>query len=352
MVAVALLGCGGGAGAGSRDAANTSGAGTGGAEAGAGSDGSDASSPSDATLSSDVAPSDAPPDVPSETNGDASLDPRVNVDLVWKGAGCGKPAPTTAPVVAGFSAYHVMTTGVTLDDTIAPAFDQKFWVRVPKTYDVNRAYRTVYLFPGCSANAYLTTYPLYDETKGGSDDAIYIAVEADINQRNCFDNDSGPASREWEAFALMHQVVDAAYCVDGNRVFAVGYAGGGTMASDFGCVFGGMPTPPRKLAPNTHIRGAGDVAGVTYNFPCSGPAAGLWIGISDGPRYAVLTNGCSGSPTVPWGSTPAISSACVRYTECPRQYPVINCATPGQGNSSQESLAIPAFTEFFKLMDP
>ena len=62
-------------------------------------------------------------------------------------------------------------------------------------------------------------------------------------------------------------------------------------------------------------------------------------------------NGCAGSPTTPWQEgTPGLEN-CVRYTACPRDYPVVFCESMGLGQSWQLSTAVSAFTLFFNELD-
>ena len=63
----------------------------------------------------------------------------------------------------------------------------------------------------------------------------------------------------------------------------------------------------------------------------------------------MMMNGCVGSATEPWGEG-LLAEICLRYINCPAEYPVIFCTTTGQGHSDQAANAIPGFTQFFALM--
>jgi polyhydroxybutyrate depolymerase len=298
----------------------------------------------------------------------------VDVMQVLRGAGCGKPLPATQPTTVagtpkGYLQYTVQGTGANLTDTATPAKagPRTFWVRVPADYDPNRAYRVVYVTHGCGGYnaANTSTYPLFDESKGGTEQAIYVAVDIPTQMANmdCYDTRDGLASQEWEAFQLFHQVVDANYCVDNNRVFVASYGDDGvSLANTWGCYFAGNPQPPRKFAPNYRIRGQVSLSGgQPPDLPaCGGPVAALWIhdttdvGDPISTDYDALdrvlkTNGCAGdnhanSPSAPWDPMPDV---CQQYTSCPPAYPVVFCTTVGFGHSWQPERAIPAFTAFF-----
>jgi hypothetical protein len=217
------------------------------------------------------------------------------------GSGCGKPLPADQPPTVpgrpnGYMHYTVTATGATLG---APqpqkAGPRTFWVRVPVDYDPTHAYRVVYLGQGCGGVgvANMNTYQLYKESEGGTEQAIYVALDipTDMANQDCYDNNSGPTSQEWEAFELIHSVVDANYCVDNDNVFVAGYSTGGWLSNMWGCYFagdgahpangvpGGAGAPPRRFAPRYHLRGQAVVSGVEpdNNPPCNGPVAAIWF---------------------------------------------------------------------------
>jgi poly(3-hydroxybutyrate) depolymerase len=306
----------------------------------------------------------------------------TDVDGVLKGPGCGQPLPADQPTTVpgqpdGYKKFAVTGTGATLaaQPTTPPSTQPKtigprtFWVRVPADYDPNHAYRVVYLGGGYGVTTPADFYPLYDEALGGREDAIYVAIATPSDRVNAdgYDDRSGSASEEWEAFQMFQTVVDHTYCVDDNHLYAVGYETGATLANMWGCYFAGdgrfpasTPDQPREFAPGYHLRGEGVVSGSDPDNarPCNGPVA--FLGIHDAQNQSVplsrglaardralRMNGCEGSSSTPWHeATPGLES-CVRYTACPRDYPVVFCETSGLGQSWQESTAVPAFARLF-----
>jgi poly(3-hydroxybutyrate) depolymerase len=302
------------------------------------------------------------------------------------GQGCGKPLPANHVVTdpglpTGYMHYTVMGTGASLaGPQPAKVGPRTFWVRVPADYDPNHHYQVVHLGQGCGGYevANLSTYRLFDEATGGNEEAIYVALDIprDMANMDCYDDDADTrASQEWEAFALIHSLVDQTYCVDNDRVDVVGYDYGGALANMWGCYFAGDgampasdPTKPRLFAPAYHIRAQGSVAGFEPDNPlCNGPVAAIFIhDIIDSTAYnleeqardrALRMNGCMGSPTAPWhpeliGPGHEAADACLKYTACPAATPVVFCTTMGQGHADQPELAVPAFTLFFKELAP
>jgi hypothetical protein len=316
----------------------------------------------------------------------AAPDPRTHVDVVWPGAGCGRPLPDDQPMTVpgtprGYKQYTVMGTGANLTETNDPAKigPRTFWVRVPSDYDPNHAYRVVYIGQGCgpTESADNDTFQLYREGAGvgGNEEVIYVALDipADGANVDCYDNVSGPESQEWEAFQLFEQVVDANYCTDLNRIYVAGYSTGGALANQWGCYFAGWPTPPRKFAPNYHIRGQAVAAGFEPDNqpPCSGPVAAIWLHDSlaagnpiAGDETALArvgrVDGCDASydkaeVQAPWNPDPiqfpALGNICKTFTSCPSSDPVVFCTTTGIGQTDNHNQAIPAFNLFFDQVE-
>jgi hypothetical protein len=290
--------------------------------------------------------------------------------------GCGLPLPasevqTVPGKPTGYTHFTVMATGATLQGSNpAKAGPRTFWVRVPVDYDPNHPYHVVYVGQGCGGFnvANTSTYPLYSEAVGGSEQAVYVALDipADMANQDCYDTGSGGASQEWEAFALIHGFVEAHFCVDNDHVYVGGYSTGGTLANMWGCYFAGDgakpasdPSRPRLFAPRYHVRAQAAVASLEpQNDPtCNGPVAGFWIqDLMDPVPYAgaqaardrvLRMNACTGSPTQPWHPEILGMGVCVQYTSCPAGYPVVFCTTTGFGHADQHERAVPGFKLFF-----
>jgi poly(3-hydroxybutyrate) depolymerase len=275
----------------------------------------------------------------------------------------------------GYTHFTVMATGDTLLGKVPlKAGPRTFWVRVPADYDPSHPYRVVYIGQGCGGYgvANTSTMQLYNEPVGGTEEAIYVALDipTDMANQDCYDNRDGPRSQEWEAFQLFHTFVDANYCVDNDRVYVAGYSTGGTLANQWGCYFAGDgakpasgPTQPRAFAPQYHVRAQGATASFEpdNNPPCNGPVAGFWIhDLMDSVPYSgavaardrvLRMNGCTGSPTEPWHPEIEGMGVCVKHTSCPAAYPVVFCTTTGQGHYDQHDRAIPGLALFFKELE-
>jgi poly(3-hydroxybutyrate) depolymerase len=244
------------------------------------------------------------------------------------------PMPTTH---GRYVPFQVMTTGATLaEPQPAQAAVRSFWVRVPADYDPNKAYRTVFQTGSCGAPAANTALPLYDTSLGGSDEAIYVAIDPGGNPTTpaCYDMSSGLESREYEAFALIHDAVAARFCVDEDRVFVASL--GDSVSDQLGCFFGGGPDASRPFGRALHVRGQvlSDGLGEPPMLPrCKGPVAAIWFDNSQVQPQTRLSaasfarleaqNGCTGTMTTPFSPT---FPACQAATGCPTGFPVVLCS--------------------------
>jgi poly(3-hydroxybutyrate) depolymerase len=311
------------------------------------------------------------PDATPDSDGGNSLPP---------GAGCGRslPAGTTPTVtgrIQGYTQFTVMGTGANLTDTPIPAKagPRTFWVRVPADYDPQHAYRVVFIGDGCGDRGMANMYALqlFKEAAGGTEQAIYVAIDNPPNPvyMDCYDNNDGPRSEDWEAFDLFMSFVDEHYCADLDKVYVVGYSTGATLANQWGCYFAGTPSPPRKFAPRYHVRGQVALWGYEPpdQPPCGGPVAGLWMhgtqssGVS--PETDVRpslvrvgrANGCDTTvdnpgTSAPWhGNDTTLSRGlCQQLTRCPADHPVVFCRPDiALQNGWYTEFSIPAITTFF-----
>lgn len=279
---------------------------------------------------------------------------------VVKGPGCGRPLPadqTTLPgEPTGFKRYQVTLAGRSLVQVDEPTsgLERSMWVRVPADYDPDRAYRVIYLGVDHSdVTANLAALRLFDEAAGGSEQAIYVALdfpELGPDFPPSYDVHSSPNSLEWEAFEVLQGVVSENYCVDEERVFVAGRGPGGTLANMYGCYFSGERGGQRQFANAYRIRAQAAIhGGQARGLPdCGGPVAALFfrrddLASFDGAYTRVLEqNGCEGSSRKPWVAMPNV---CVRFVDCPAEFPVVVCDV--YGSPAPPEMTIPAVTAFF-----
>jgi poly(3-hydroxybutyrate) depolymerase len=240
-----------------------------------------------------------------------------------KSAGCGM---STTQMLSSWVQSNVMANGSS----------RPYSVYLPTGYDPMRAYPVVVLLHGCGSG----TNNLPMERQTGAD-AILIRGTGSAAD-TCWTTNATGADVAF--FDAMVSDVKARFCTDTGRFFAVGYSSGSWLANQLGCI---RTSTLRALATV-----AGGNPGVR---DCGGPIAHMFVhdqgdmsnGISgsESARDRLLTeNGCDESIT-PVAEEP---SPCVRYQGCDPGYPVVWCATTGQGHNRQDSMAAPAFWNFFK----
>lgn len=215
--------------------------------------------------------------------------------------------------------------------------DRSYDVWLPENYDTSRAYPVILLLHGCGSP--VNNVPMEGQTGA---DAIVIRG-AGSGADSCWDD-----VQDLPYIDAMIDDVQERFCVDPAYVFAAGYSSGSWVASKLSCVRGDV------------FRGIASVAGGEPGGiqNCMGQVARIFVHDTgdtsnllewDVPsRDRMLeTNNCDDT-TVPVDPSP-----CVEYQGCDPGYPVVWCATSGQGHGRQDSLAAPAFWDFFEsLMNP
>jgi hypothetical protein len=298
-------------------------------------------------------------------------------------AGCGKPRSETAGQYVRFT----LTVACAPDN----ARERLYYVRLPPNYDPDRAYRTVYLGPGCGPpQDLLSTRKVYPMETASDPDAILIAMEqgfynkAEYNSSTCtdpttldggsstnlchycFDDGAGttsPDSVEYGYFDLLHKAIENDFCVDTDRQFYAGYSSGGWMAHQLGCQFpdvlraqgsvtGGLPPAIHSCA-----KQCVDHPIAAFFIHDSMDQSNVYSGSVQALERLLALNDCKGgrtmttAPTEPYEITGVPNDAnfsCVRYTGCPVGYPLVFCTSRGKMHDSQTGAAVPGFWEFFK----
>jgi hypothetical protein len=276
--------------------------------------------------------------------------PAPDDDAVAPSPGCGQPLtlpPPTDPMARTIlTGVSISFTGQTLSGPTRDDSGASAGVHVPVDYNPNRAYRLVYDTQGCVEAFGCPT--LYDETRGGLEEAIYVevpfnrvgTVSSGAGGSSAFaryDTTSALISDAYEFFALLHAKIEQSFCIDENRVSVEGQ-----LAEMWGCYFAGDghrpatdPSTPRQFAPDAHVRAQVVAAdGPPDQPPCNGPVATLLHGTpgpfdqSDAPRLRALAmNGCSYAPLVKWHPDQFDEmGGCFAYTSCPAGYPVVWCS--------------------------
>jgi polyhydroxybutyrate depolymerase len=240
-------------------------------------------------------------------------------------AGCNK---TAAETPAQFVKHSLMSSGTSRD----------FYTYLPSNYDPKRAYPTIFAFTPCGGSGNPSTnVPIQDESKG---DAIIISPQS---KGNCYENQIRN-SPELPFFDATLKYAEDNYCVDENRIFAIGYSAGSWMSIILGC--------ERADVVRAHAQVSGGLPIFERPSDCKGRVASLYIhdntdgnntiggGIAARDR-SVRMNGCS-------DTTQAVDpTPCQAYQDCKPGYPVVWCETTGKGHDRQDKLAPAAFWKFF-----
>jgi hypothetical protein len=276
---------------------------------------------------------------------DAASTAEVGADSADGGAtrseGCGLP-PGPTQVLAKYIRHDEVVTGV------APAYvadytNRFYWLRLPASYDPDRAYPTVFIGPGCGESG-SAPIPIQVASK---DDAILVGLNG---FQDCLEHDHADTP-ELQYFDATLGAVEASACVDTSRIFVTGFSAGSWLASYLGCARGNL------------LRAQATVAGGLPPIPstCTGPIPAMYVADTDDlhnpPETVkkalarVLTaNGC-GTDTQPYDC--GVQSPCVQYQGCLPGFPVVYCETSGVGHADQSTTQISTvgFWHFWTSLD-
>jgi hypothetical protein len=206
-----------------------------------------------------------------------------------------------------------------------------YYVWLPNGYDPTRRYPTAFLAPGCG-QAGNAPIPLQVASQ---DNAIIVGLNA---ADTCFTKAADTPDIPY--FDETLKEVTAAFCVDKSRIYVAGFSSGSWLTNALGCARAGI------------IRGQGNASGGLPPLPaCTGPIAAMIAFDETDPqdpisggmmaRDRILAANSCGTQTVPYDI--GFPSPCVEYQGCMPGYPVVWCATVGQGHSDQVATHISTF---------
>jgi polyhydroxybutyrate depolymerase len=291
------------------------------------------------------------PDVPADGN-----DGGQSVGLLGRSgpsAGCGTAAPGEDSA-SGWSEHDIAVSGVAdrflesgPDYGTQAGFDfthRNYFVRLPGSYDNGKPYPLLISGGGCGSTGGKSgdgggANPL----PGDQDVAVQVGLSYVYTNHSgaCFEDGSSDTP-DLPYFDAVLAELDARYCFDRGRVFMSGFSSGAWESYMLAWARGGV------------IRGIGTQAGGLRDQrpPGSGipVAAFLTAGVNDAnpivdvdrngfdhgsgaARDVILkTNGCTSDETEPYVTADAPADwNCVKYTSCPKEYPVIWCAITADG---------------------
>jgi polyhydroxybutyrate depolymerase len=280
--------------------------------------------------------------VGGEASGGASGAAGV-VEASGDSAGCG----TDITIVPG----DVTLQTLMVDGVEALYQSREFYIRLPLTYDPQRAYPLILLGHGCGGNGQ-SVIPIHQES---GEDAIVVGLSS---VEDCFATSGGVASPEFAFFDAVLADMSSRFCIDTGKVFVAGFSSGAWLSNLLGCGRGDK------------IRGIGTMAGGlgdSIQGHCVGHIAAMMMadtddtsnpivaqddvtGIEEGSGAAhTLTaerNGCSIDMT-PWD---AEFPECQINSGCDPAHPVVWCVTSGKGHSDQVPMSTVGLWRFWSSL--
>lgn len=209
--------------------------------------------------------------------------------------------------------------------------DRTYHLRVPNTYDPNRAYPLIFRWHGAGGNGLRGGLGIEYKAKNN---AIVVSA-ASLGRYWRINTDS----IDLHLFDSMLETISNQYCIDRNRIFSYGFSVGGTFSNLLTCERGDV------------LRANAAIASGLAGSNCKGKVA-TWllhdlnddaVPIANGKAVrerALAANGCS-TNTVDAGN------GCVRHQGCDAA-PVVWCETKGFGHDIRGDFAPAQVWKFFQ----
>jgi poly(3-hydroxybutyrate) depolymerase len=252
----------------------------------------------------------------------------------------GGAAPAVASPGCGTAASQALASWVERPPLNVDGDNRQWWVWLPTGYEPTRPYPVVFTLHGCGGpNNFI---PMQEET--GADAIVVRGTGAD---NGCWTY--GGEGDDVKFFDAMLAALEAQYCMDSSRVFAMGYSSGGWMTNTLECTRGDKLRATGTLS--------GGRAGNASN--CKGKFARATVHDLDDPTNPFDGQGASQeldrvlAQNHCMTNVPPVMEApapCARYVGCDAGYPVIACRTEGQGHDRQDELAMDVFWRLFSSL--
>jgi poly(3-hydroxybutyrate) depolymerase len=333
----------GSGGSGTGGSASGGSSGSGGSTAGGGAGGSSADAATEAA--------------PAETGGgDASGGPGwagipgiEDLSTVKKSEGCGMDP---GQALGSWVPFNVMIT----PKPVKGMGNRSYFIKLPANYDRNKAYRVIFVVPGCGGRG----DNMFDfTTAAGTDGVIQIGMNPDpmaFSYAGCFD-DFATASVEPQYFETLLGIANKKLCFDQHRVFFTGHSSGSFVSNMMGCIYGS--TKVRAVAPSSGGL-ADNSMGMNMAPPCKPlPTPGIWSHNEDDNgnlivwtqkaiTRALTANKCQGTfataPRMPYPGHPT----CEKFMSCPAEFPIVFCHPRTGGHEGNKDVQPARSWEFFK----
>ena len=197
-------------------------------------------------------------------------------------------------------------------------------VVVPNNYLNNKAYPLIFAFHGrTNSNDKVKTYYDIDDAAHNQAIIVYPAGIEDENGGSYSWSDPGDTAsnlRDYEFFDVIYQELTSTYCIDKDKVYAIGHSLGAWFANSLACARGDK------------IRAVATLGGSRSNSQCTGQtAAMIWHNPNDrlapfsggeAARDAFLEQNQCSQDTV---EIRPKSGNCVEYQGCGYGNPVVFC---------------------------
>jgi len=206
-----------------------------------------------------------------------------------------------------------------------------YYLRVPRTYEPNRAYPLIFRWHGSGGNGLSGGLAIEFSSRN---DAIVVGADG-------LSGEWGRDTANLPFFDRMLDTLEKRYCIDRGRVFSYGFSTGGSFTNLLACERGDI------------LRASASIAGGPRGNTCVGKVASWFLHDVDdnvvpiaagraARDRALAINGCS-TTTVDEGE------GCVRYRGC-EAAPIVWCESRGFGHNVRGDFAPALIWKFFQKL--
>jgi polyhydroxybutyrate depolymerase len=246
-------------------------------------------------------------------------DESINAPASYRSAGCGT-------IQKGTGNFKPMQIHVLNQN-------RKYHLRVPSSYDSNRAYPLIFRWHGAGGNALSGGLGIEFSAK---DDAIVVSADGLNNFWHVHAD-----SVDLPFFDNMLETISSQYCIDRHRVFSYGFSIGGSFSNLLACERSNV------------LRASAAIASGLFSNTCKGQVA-TWLlhDVNDDVvvlkkgkavlERVITANGCS---------TKAVDegNGCLSYQGC-EAAPVVWCESKGLGHNIRGDFAPAQVWKFFQTL--
>jgi polyhydroxybutyrate depolymerase len=253
--------------------------------------------------------------------------------LAWLAIATPLSAAELAGRSMGCGIVHKGTGNFTLMTIRAHDQDRTFHLRLPATYDANRAYPIIFLWHGSGGDG--LSGGLGIEFSSGNNAIVVGANGLEESWKNQSE------SSDLLFFDSMLETIAKGYCIDHKRIFSYGFSAGGYFTNLLACERGDV------------LRASAAIAGGPRGSNCKGKVASWFLHDVDDAAVPIANGRTARDRAIEMNGCSAVKvdegDGCERYQGCEKT-PVVWCESKGIGHDIRGDFAPARVWKFFQRL--